>query len=48
MSFFKVQFRSDVLSGEGEFGVFLPRNAQPPYKVLWLLHGAFGDFTESI
>jgi S-formylglutathione hydrolase FrmB len=48
MSFFKVQFRSDILSGEGEFGVFLPRNAQPPYKVLWLLHGAFGDFTESI
>ena len=48
MAFFKVQFSSEVLGGEGEFAVFLPRNAEPPYRVLWLLHGAFGDFFESI
>jgi len=48
MPFFKVQFNSEVLNGDGEFGVFFPRNVQPPYKVLWLLHGAFGEFLESI
>ncbi|MBP0969810.1 MAG: hypothetical protein J5744_06640 [Oscillospiraceae bacterium] len=48
MAFFKVQFSSEVLGGEGEFSAFLPRNAEPPYRVLWLLHGAFGDFFESI
>ncbi|MBQ5341525.1 MAG: hypothetical protein J6W57_05940 [Oscillospiraceae bacterium] len=48
MPFFRVRFESETLGGEGEFGVFLPRNAKPPYKTLWLLHGAFGDFFESI
>ncbi|MBR5070326.1 MAG: hypothetical protein IKX27_00290 [Oscillospiraceae bacterium] len=48
MPFFRVQYESVTLGGEGEFGVFLPRNARTPYKTLWLLHGAFGDFFESI
>ncbi len=47
MSLTTVQFRSEVLNGDGEFAVFLPRNSRPPYKVLWLLHGAFAEFSES-
>ena len=48
MSLFTIKFESEALGGEGEFAVFLPRIAQPPYKTLWLLHGAFGDFSETI
>ena len=48
MALFRVQFESEVLGGEGEFGVFLPRGAKPPYKVLWLLHGAFAEYVESM
>ena len=48
MPFLNVKFHSDVLQGDGEFAVFLPRNTEPPYKVLWLLHGAFAEYHESI
>ena len=48
MQFFHVQFQSEALKGDGEFGVFLPNQATAPYKVLWLLHGAFSEYGESI
>lgn len=48
MSYFTVEFYSDVLGGDGEFAVFLPKNTKPPYKVLWLLHGAFAENHEAI
>ncbi len=48
MQFLHVQFHSEALNGDGEFGVFLPNSAEAPYKVLFLLHGAFSEYGESI
>lgn len=48
MAIFHIQYPSKVLGGEGEFLVILPERAPRPYKVLWLLHGAFGEAYGSI
>ena len=48
MALFDVQFESKVLQGAAEFGVFLPDHAKVPCKVLWLLHGAFSEYTEAL
>jgi len=46
--FFEVEFASETLGGDGEFAVFLPAEGSGPFKVLWLLHGAFGEYFESV
>ncbi len=46
MGYFEVSFESRALGGAGEFAVFLPPGK--PSRTLWLLHGAFGEFHESI
>ena len=46
MTFFHIQYTSEALGGEGEFGVVLPekwRNAGD-LKFLYLLHGAFSEY----
>jgi len=48
MGYYEIQFESEVLGGSGEFAVYLPDRGEKPYKVLWLLHGAFGQYSESV
>ena len=50
MPLYHIQYRSEALGGEGEFGVFLPekwRDAEE-LKVLYLLHGAFSEYQSSL
>ena len=50
MTLYHVQYRSEALGGEGEFGVFLPegwRQAER-LKLLYLLHGAFSEYRSSL
>ncbi len=48
MQYYHIQFESEVLKSDAEFGVFLPDRAQAQYKVLWLLHGAFSEYGDSV
>ena len=48
MSYFHIQYHSRALKGDGEFLVFLPDRGKKPYKVLWLLHGAFSETFDNI
>lgn len=45
--YFHVQFESETLGGEGEFAVYLPAAQADSYPVLWVLHGAFAQYSES-
>ncbi len=50
MAFYTITYQSPVLGGEGEYGVFIPDRpcGEDGYPVLWLLHGAFGDYAQSL
>ena len=50
MTLYHVQYLSDALGGEGEFGVFLPEKWRSggDLKVLYLLHGAFSEYKGSL
>ena len=44
----EMELYSEVLHGDGEVRIYLPDRSEPPYDVLWLFHGAFGEGAESV
>ena len=50
MTLYHIQYSSEALGGEGEFGVFLPEKWRDTenLKLLFLLHGAFSEYKSSL